>query len=241
MTRTAVSQVIHTHHQEISKRLSNEATRLRERRTDADGAALVEFLKTELLPHAEGEEHYLYPALDPVIKEYGQPTATMRMDHEFIQRYVARIEEAASKLTATTSAAERAERHEHLYRLTCGLEALLEVHLAKEERIYLPLFERHVPEREQALILDGMHESPEPTGKTPERVLDLRDLPRPQRYVRVFALFETLQAGEGFVLVNDHDPQALHHQLDREYSGQTTWEYLERGPEDWHVRIRKVR
>ncbi|HEY7781552.1 MAG TPA: hypothetical protein VIC85_15195, partial [Ktedonobacterales bacterium] len=43
-------------------------------------------------------------------------------------------------------------------RLAIGLEALLEVHLAKEERVYLPLAERYLPADEQRRILDAMHD-----------------------------------------------------------------------------------
>ena len=42
---------------------------------------------------------------------------------------------------------------------------------------------------------------------------------------------------ESFELVNDHDPKPLYYQLEADYSGQFSWDYLEAGPEVWRVRI----
>ncbi len=53
----------------------------------------------------------------------------------------------------------------------------------------------------------------------------------------IFATYEDLDAGEGFVLVNDHNPKPLQYQFEAEHAGQFTWEYLEQGPEVWRVRI----
>jgi uncharacterized protein (DUF2249 family) len=53
----------------------------------------------------------------------------------------------------------------------------------------------------------------------------------------IFATYGNLSPGEGFVLVNDHDPQPLRYQFEAEYLGDFTWDYLESGPEMWRVRI----
>jgi hypothetical protein len=37
------------------------------------------------------------------------------------------------------------------------LEVIVQVHLEKEERIYVPLFEEYLSEEEQQRVLDGMH------------------------------------------------------------------------------------
>jgi uncharacterized protein (DUF2249 family) len=70
-----------------------------------------------------------------------------------------------------------------------------------------------------------------------EGELDLRPIPPPRRHPLVEETFESLQAGEAFVLVNDHDPKPLHYTFRYERPGQFTWEYLEAGPEVWRVRI----
>ena len=36
---------------------------------------------------------------------------------------------------------------------------------------------------------------------------------------------------------NDHDPRPLHYEIQAERPGRFDWEYLERGPEVWRVRI----
>ncbi|MEJ1157641.1 DUF2249 domain-containing protein [Prosthecomicrobium sp. N25] len=68
-------------------------------------------------------------------------------------------------------------------------------------------------------------------------VIDVRTLPRPQRHVLVFRRFEALAPGEAIEIVNDHDPVGLLYGFGEVYPGAFRWEYLKRGPADWHVRI----
>ena len=72
---------------------------------------------------------------------------------------------------------------------------------------------------------------------TPE--VDVRDVPPKNRHPLIFQNFEALEPGEGFVLVNDHDPKPLYYQFSFEREGEFTWEYLEEGPDVWRVRIGK--
>lgn len=67
--------------------------------------------------------------------------------------------------------------------------------------------------------------------------LDVRNEPPTRRHHLIFATYANLGAGEGFVLINDHDPKPLRYQFEAEHAGEFTWEYLERGPEVWRVRI----
>lgn len=69
--------------------------------------------------------------------------------------------------------------------------------------------------------------------------LDVRALPPPERHPRIHQLFEGLEPGEAFVLVEDHDPQALFRQFQAECPGGFGWQYLEQGPGTWRVRITK--
>ena len=39
------------------------------------------------------------------------------------------------------------------------------------------------------------------------------------------------------MLVNDHDPKPLYYQFAAEHAGDSTWDYLEEGPEVWRVQI----
>ncbi len=70
-----------------------------------------------------------------------------------------------------------------------------------------------------------------------ERVLDVRSEPPARRHELIFDSYHGLTPGEGFVLVNDHDPKPLWYQFDAEYAGAFSWDYLEEGPEVWRVRI----
>lgn len=70
-----------------------------------------------------------------------------------------------------------------------------------------------------------------------ETTLDIRTLPPIQRHPLIFSQFEALETGQGFVLVNDHDPKPLFYQFQAERTDQFTWDYLEEGPKVWRVRI----
>lgn len=70
-----------------------------------------------------------------------------------------------------------------------------------------------------------------------DRQLDVRQEPAARRHDLIFETYQALGAGEGFVLVNDHDPKPLYYQFAAEHAGQFTWDYLESGPERWQVRI----
>ena len=72
------------------------------------------------------------------------------------------------------------------------------------------------------------------------RIVDVRQTPPAQRHPMIFGTFEGLTAGESFVLINDHDPKPLFYQFHAERSGQFEWQYLEQGPVDWRVEIRKI-
>lgn len=75
-----------------------------------------------------------------------------------------------------------------------------------------------------------------PTAQA-EPVLDLRAIPPYQRHQLIFQSVQELTPGDGFSLVNDHDPRPLHHQLLSLFGAGFAWEYLQQGPEVWQVRI----
>ncbi|TAN24832.1 MAG: DUF2249 domain-containing protein [Actinomycetota bacterium] len=70
-----------------------------------------------------------------------------------------------------------------------------------------------------------------------DRELDVRSLAPAQRHSEIFAAYRKLEPGNGFLLINDHDPKPLQYQFEAEYTGQFTWDYLESGPKTWRVRI----
>jgi iron-sulfur cluster repair protein YtfE (RIC family) len=98
-----------------------------------DGVEEVyEFLAYHLLPHAQAEEAVLYPAVQQAL---GSPNATRTMsrDHIEIGRY---IEELASLRQGLSS-----RQFRPLLRVLYGVYALVKVHFAKEEEVFLPILE----------------------------------------------------------------------------------------------------
>jgi uncharacterized protein (DUF2249 family) len=77
-------------------------------------------------------------------------------------------------------------------------------------------------------------------GRSKERVLDVRVIPPPEKHPAIFETFAALELGQGFVLVNDHDPKPLRYQFEAEHTGSYGWRYLEAGPAVWRVEITKV-
>jgi uncharacterized protein (DUF2249 family) len=73
------------------------------------------------------------------------------------------------------------------------------------------------------------------------RTLDVRPLSPPRKSTTVLAVFDRLEAGESFILVDDHDPAGLRARLEAEWPGQGRWIYLREGPFVWHVRITRRR
>jgi uncharacterized protein (DUF2249 family) len=72
---------------------------------------------------------------------------------------------------------------------------------------------------------------------TADRELDVRSQPPARRHELIFETYGALAPGEGFVLINDHDPKPLYYQFAAEHAGQFDWTYLEQGPQTWRVRI----
>jgi regulator of cell morphogenesis and NO signaling len=65
------------------------------------------------------------------------------------------------------------------------------------------------------------------------------DLQPALKHPTIFRKFDSLEQGQSFVIINDHDPKPLYYQLLAERGAIFTWEYLEHGPEVWKVHIRK--
>ena len=71
------------------------------------------------------------------------------------------------------------------------------------------------------------------------RELDVRGLTPSGRHSEIFGAFDALKAGEGFVLVDDHDPKPLLYQFQTEHPGRFEWSVLEAGPERFRIEIRR--
>lgn len=127
---------------------ARELPRLSSEEREALVGRVLDFCQGTLVPHAEAEEHVLYPQ---VAKLLGAPEATAPMieDHELIREYV-------SSLSAT-----KRDDIELLQELLYGLHALVSAHLRKEEELYFPLLdERAGPQVTRALAAASAVEHP---------------------------------------------------------------------------------
>lgn len=116
---------------------------------------ILAFLTDHLLVHAQAEEQVLYPA---VAKVLGTPdaTATMRLDHVAIHRMTAEIQTFRHQLAGTRLTA-RDERDAR--RLLYGLHALVMVHLAKEEEVFLPILDAALDAVSAAALFSQMEQA----------------------------------------------------------------------------------
>ncbi len=77
--------------------------------------------------------------------------------------------------------------------------------------------------------------------RDPQVVFDVRPIPGRVKHTQIFQRWTDLPVGQFFVLLNDHDPVPLKYQFDAEFKGAFSWEYLEKGPEEFRVKITKLR
>lgn len=158
---------IRAHHAGILKKLKRIPQTVAGIRVDSADTSkatleeIVEFLVDDLKPHAEGEEQFLYPAVDDLIKQYERATATMSLDHvtitEEIETFKARTEKLLTLAESRASAEEIQRAIADLLEIAHHLDAVLSLHLDKEEKILLPLAEQHLSEAEAQSVLDRMH------------------------------------------------------------------------------------
>jgi len=71
--------------------------------------------------------------------------------------------------------------------------------------------------------------------------LDARVIPPADKHPAIFRTFDELSTGEAFILINDHDPVPLHYQFEAERNGEYTWDYEQRGPDIFRVRLTRIK
>lgn len=110
------------------------------------------FLTQHLLPHAQAEERALYPVVGRLIGA-SEATATMSRDHVEVGRLTEELGSLRSHLVGTSMSAsqERALRC-----VLYGLFALVSVHFAKEEEIYLPILDARLTAEEATWLFEAM-------------------------------------------------------------------------------------
>ena len=70
--------------------------------------------------------------------------------------------------------------------------------------------------------------------------IDLRDIPSRDRHPLVFNTYRLLLAGQTMELVVDHEPEHLYQEFQEGRLGAFGWDYIERGPKLWRVRIMRI-
>jgi iron-sulfur cluster repair protein YtfE (RIC family) len=108
---------------------------------------VYEFLAYHLIPHAQAEDAALYPVVQ---KALGSPdaTRTMSRDHLEIGGYIEELAELGQNFSARD--------FKTLQRLLYGLYALVKVHFAKEEEVYLPILEQRLAADEAREMFEAM-------------------------------------------------------------------------------------
>ncbi len=125
------------------------------------------FLIHQLIPHAQAEEQVLYPTVGRLLRAL-EATETMSRDHLEVIRLTEELEALRLHLfyTPVSEADEQALR-----RVLYGLYAIIKLHLAKEEEIYLPILEARLPASE----VDGLVATMEATAASAKSSLRMID------------------------------------------------------------------
>jgi len=110
------------------------------------------FLTHQLIPHAQAEEQVFYPTVGRLLHAL-QATDTMSRDHLEVIRLTEELEALRLQLfyTPVSESSEQALR-----RVLYGLYAIIKLHLAKEEEIYLPILEARLHPEEVDHTVEAM-------------------------------------------------------------------------------------
>lgn len=151
------TQPIREEHRELLPHI--EAIRACAEATDREDADLTKslddvlrFLHQHLVPHARAEEAALYPSVEQVMNAPGA-TATMSRDHHEVVALTHELELLRGSLSDPPTAGQRRDLQRVLY----GLYAIVKLHFAKEEEIYLPVLDERLAPDEAARMIEQMH------------------------------------------------------------------------------------
>jgi uncharacterized protein (DUF2249 family) len=74
-----------------------------------------------------------------------------------------------------------------------------------------------------------------------DNVMDVRPIPCSVKHGLIIGAWLGLPVGDHFILLNDHDPVPLRYQFAAQWPGTFTWEHLAKGPEEFRVKITKLK
>lgn len=75
----------------------------------------------------------------------------------------------------------------------------------------------------------------------PDKVMDVRPIPCSIKHGLIIRKWLELAVGDHFILLNDHDPVPLFYQFSAQWPGAFTWVHLVQGPEEFRVKITKLK
>jgi iron-sulfur cluster repair protein YtfE (RIC family) len=114
------------------------------------------FLAQHLIPHAMAEDEALYPVVGQLL---GAPeaTATMRRDHVEVAHLTEELNMLRQQLASTLALTR--EHELALRRVLYGLYAIVTLHFAKEEEVYLPILDSRLTPNAARSMFAAMHEA----------------------------------------------------------------------------------
>ena len=117
---------------------------------------VYDFLARHLIPHAQAEDRALYPVVQKIM---GAPeaTATMSRDHVEVGRLTEELGTLRAQLAGVASIT--VSQAKALRRVLYGLYALVKLHFAKEEEVYLPLLDARLNAAEAQAMFEAMEEA----------------------------------------------------------------------------------
>ena len=75
----------------------------------------------------------------------------------------------------------------------------------------------------------------------PEKTFDGRSIPCSVKHGLIIQKWLDLAVGDYFVLLNDHDPVRMRDQFSAEWPGAFAWQHLQNGPDEFRVKITKLK
>jgi iron-sulfur cluster repair protein YtfE (RIC family) len=152
-----VTVTIHNQNERLLRELREQSAVFVAQPSEQNGDHLLTLLRDDLVTYNQSVEREIYPLIDGVIRATnGRPTATMSIDHEFISEYVDWIGAALHSLQGATGS-HRELLLSQIHRYLVQLEAVLNLHLEKEERVFLPIIAQHVSAIDQRHMLAAMN------------------------------------------------------------------------------------
>ena len=158
---TTLTQPLRDEHKELFPSV-DQIRQVAERIGDAPVAEIrrgveevYDFLAHHLKPHAEAEDAALYPVVQKVL---GSPdaTKTMSRDHVEVGRYIEELASLKKDINGTTLNAEQVKS---LQLVLYGVYALVKVHFAKEEEVYLPILDQRLTPESAQEMFDAMEDA----------------------------------------------------------------------------------